>query len=652
MRKKKGGYSPKYRLYLVLVIFSVLFLAILARAFELQVLKSENLKKMAMRQHRKTVSVQSRRGDIYDRNLKELAVSIEVDSVFVQPSKIESPRQAVKVLSAALSIDRSEIERKISSSPNFVWLKRQVDLKEEQRKALSAVSGVGIMKESRRFYPNKQLASNLVGFTGLDSNGLEGVELFYDSTLKGENRKFTGEKDAMGRLILFENIEQAAPSQGMVVELTIDKNIQYITEKALKKAVEASGAKGGTALVMDPLTGEILAMASLPTFDPNNFGKFEPRHWRNRVVTDLFEPGSTFKLFLVSAALEEGIIRPGDSFFCENGSYKVADRVFHDHEKYGWLTVSQIIKYSSNIGSAKVGEKLGRAELYRYLKAFGFGAKTGIDLPGEAAGSLRRPSAWSNVTLHTVSFGQGVSVTGVQLISALSAISNGGFLMKPYIVRSVKDQSGAIVTESNPFIVRRVISEQTAKKVTDMLVGVTKDGGTGLNAALDDFEVAGKTGTAQKPDLKNGGYMDGAFVASFFGFVPARSPRLSILVTIDEPRGEYYGGAVAAPVFKEIARQSLSYMGVFRQQSGLPKIELAKAEAGRFDEGPSEAAGGGENPAGVPDFTGKTVRAVLKMALERSIEVNVIGSGRAVSQRPAPGQSMPGGKGHVIVSFR
>ncbi|MDO8426161.1 MAG: penicillin-binding protein 2, partial [Deltaproteobacteria bacterium] len=354
MRKKKGGYSPKYRLYLVLVIFSVLFLAILARAFELQVLKSENLKKMAMRQHRKTVSVQSRRGDIYDRNLKELAVSIEVDSVFVQPSKIESPRQAVKVLSAALSIDRSEIERKISSSPNFVWLKRQVDLKEEQRKALSAVSGVGIMKESRRFYPNKQLASNLVGFTGLDSNGLEGVELFYDSTLKGENRKFTGEKDAMGRLILFENIEQAAPSQGMVVELTIDKNIQYITEKALKKAVEASGAKGGTALVMDPLTGEILAMASLPTFDPNNFGKFEPRHWRNRVVTDLFEPGSTFKLFLVSAALEEGIIRPGDSFFCENGSYKVADRVFHDHEKYGWLTVSQIIKYSSNIGSAKV----------------------------------------------------------------------------------------------------------------------------------------------------------------------------------------------------------------------------------------------------------------------------------------------------------
>lgn len=651
MRKKKERYNPKYRLYLVLGLFSVLFLAILARAFELQVLESDGLKKMAMRQHKKTVSVQSKRGDIYDRNLKELAVSIEVDSVYAQPSRIDSPRQAARVLAAALSMDRSEIESRISSSPNFVWLKRQVDLKDEQRKAIEAISGVGIMKESRRFYPNRQLASNIVGFTGLDSNGLEGVELFYDSTLKGESRKFTGEKDAMGRLILFENIAQAAPSQGMVVELTIDKNIQYITEKALKKAVEESGAKGGTALVMDPLTGEMLAMASLPTFDPNDFGKYEPRQWRNRAVTDLFEPGSTMKLFLISAALEEGLVKPHDSFFCENGSYKVADRVFHDHEKYGWLTLSQIIKYSSNIGAAKVGERLGRADLYRYLKSFGFGARTGIDLPGEAAGSLRRSSTWSEVTLHTVSFGQGVSVTGVQLVSALSAIANGGFLMRPYMVRSVKDQSGAVVSETNPFIVRKVVSEETSRKITDMLVGVTKDGGTGVKAALPDFDVAGKTGTAQKPDLKNGGYMEGTFVASFLGFVPAGNPRLSILVTIDEPRGEYYGGAIAAPVFREIAQQGLSYMGVYREKAASPKVELVKAGAVQADWAADKAGAGVLDPSGVPDFTGKTVRAVLKAARERSIDVNVIGSGRAVSQRPAPGQALPR-KGPVIVSFQ
>ncbi|MBI5586913.1 MAG: PASTA domain-containing protein [Deltaproteobacteria bacterium] len=637
------------RIYLVLGFFILFFSAILFRAFQLQVLDTKDLKSMAMRQHKRTVNVQSKRGDIYDRNSKELAVSIEVDSVYAQPGKIESPRSAAKALAPVLSMDRREIEKKIRSATNFVWLKRQVDLRDEERKAVAELEGVGIMKESRRYYPNRQLASNLIGFTGLDANGLEGIELHYDGMLKGASHKFVGDRDARGRMIVFEDFDKTVPVQGMEVELTIDKTIQYVAEKALRKAVEASGAKAAEVLVMNPTTGEVLAMASMPTFDPNDFSSTTPRHWRNRAVTDVFEPGSVFKLFLISAAIEENAVRPQDGFFCENGSYGVADRVFHDHDKYGWLTVAQIIKYSSNIGSAKIGDRLGKNRLYRYLKAYGFGDKTGIDLPGESAGSLRPLKNWSDVTLATISFGQGVSVTGLQLITALSAVANGGFLMKPYVVKSVRDANGKVVSETNPTIVRRVISEETARKMTDMLVSVTHEGGTGVKASLDEFEVAGKTGTAQKPDFKHGGYLKGAFVASFFGFVPARSPRLAILVAIDEPNGEHYGGTIAGPVFKEIAEKSLSYMGVFRERKGSTKVEFVEADAAKS----TAKAGSDEEfgPAAVPDFTGKTVRSVLRMAKGRSFDVNVMGSGKAVSQKPAPGQNLPT-KGPVVVFFQ
>lgn len=665
MKLKKPKSYLRVRIFVVLGFFFVFFSAILFRAFQLQVLDSPDLKKRAMKQHRKTLNIQSKRGDIYDRNLKELAVSIEVDSIFAQPNKIESQRTTAKVLAPILGVPSFVLEKKFKSSSNFVWLKRQVDLKDEQRSIVKELDGIGIMKESRRFYPNRQLASNIIGFTGLDANGLEGVERYYDNMLKGASAKFTSDKDAMGRVLLYEDLDKTVPVQGMVVELTIDKTIQYVAEKALKKAVDGSGAKGGTAIVMDPVTGEILAMANQPSFDPNDLKKFENKHWRNGAIADAFEPGSTFKLFLIAAALDENIIKTSSSFFCENGSYRVSDRVFHDHEDYGWLNIPQIVKYSSNIGSAKIGERLGKVQLYRYMKAFGFGAKTGIDLPGEATGSLRHYNSWSNVTLHTVSFGQGVSVTGIQLVTALSSIANGGFLMKPYIVKSIKEPGGKVITESNPVVVRRIISEDTAGKMTDMLVGVTKEGGTGVKAALSDFEVAGKTGTAQKPDFNRGGYASGAYIASFFGFTPAKDPRLAILVTVDEPKGEYYGGLVAGPVFKEIAEQSLAYMGVFKENANAPRMQLAdKARQGKtVDKTVFDAVAEDEaldelmspvdpsRPMAVPDFAGKSVRAVLKLARDRSFDVDIKGSGRAVAQRPAPGQSIPA-KGPVIVEFR
>jgi cell division protein FtsI (penicillin-binding protein 3) len=539
------------------------------------------------------------------------------------------------------------LKKRLGSRGNFIWLKRLVDLPASRRAYLIEMQGIGIVKESRRFYPNRRLASNLIGFAGVDSKGLEGVELYYDKFLKGASRKVVVEKDARGRHLIFEDIE--GQSRGMDVVLTIDSTIQYIVEKALRKGIDKVGAKGGTAVVMDPATGEVLAMATIPTFDPNNFRSFRPGDWRNRAVTDGFEPGSTLKVFLLAALLEEGVVGPEDIFYCENGKYRVRDRTIHDHKKHGWLSLANVVKYSSNIGASKAAEKLGRAKYYRYLKAFGFGSTTGMDLPGEARGSVRNYRYWSEVHLSTISFGQGISVTAIQLATALNSIANGGFLMKPYVVKSIKAPDGRTVLESNPVIIKRIISERTAKKVTDLLIRVTEPGGTGELAAFDEghFKVAGKTGTAQKPDLKNGGYAKGKYIASFVGFVPARDPRLSILVTLDEPEGINFGGVVAAPVFKEIATQSLSYLGVYPGSSkpgileagaALSEVQSARAE---FLE-PKTAGAVIEGSLTVPDFRKKTMRMVLRIANEMSMEVDVRGSGRAFKQSPPPGSTVKG----------
>jgi len=638
-RKKPPADYTKVRVALVIVVFIAAFGAVFFRAFQIQVLEAPELKKKAARQHSKTLTVQSRRGEIYDRNRKELAVSIEVSSVFAQTRQISSPARAARALAPLLSMSSGEIERKIKSSNGFVWLKRQVDLDKAQTDAVKDIDGIGIIKESRRYYPNRTLASNVLGFTGMDANGLEGVEMRYEDMLKGATLTIEGSKDARGRVLLFEDLDKKVPVEGRTVELTIDKTLQYIAEKALSKAVDSSRAKGGTAIIMDPSTGEILAMASRPTYDPNDVQSYTSSDWRNRNITDAYEPGSIFKLFLVAAALEEKIIGPSDIVYCENGSYQVADRVFHDTKKHGWLSVPQIIRYSSNIGSAKIGERLGKERLYRYSRAFGFGARTDVDLPGETRGSLRHYKTWSRVTVDTVSFGQGVSASSVQLVTALSAIANGGFLLKPYVVKAIKEPNGEVVRQNDPTIVRKVISEDTAREVTRMLVEVTVEG-TGVKAAIEDFEVAGKTGTAQKPDLVKGGYMKGAFLASFMGFVPANDPRLAILVTVDEPQGDYHGGSVAAPAFKEIASQGLSYLGVFPHNPASPRTVQALAASPSAAGSDREKAGSDRFRNAVPDFSGKTIRAVLKMASERSMTVEVKGSGQAVSQRPAPGSSL------------
>lgn len=651
----KGFSRPRF--FFAAALIALLFAAIFARAVDLQVIQSPELKEKATRQHTKTVSILPKRGEILDRNSKELAVSMEADSVYADTRKVVSPSSAARTLAAMLKADRADIERKLKTGASFVWLKRQVDLSEDERGVIAGIAGIGTVKEGRRYYPNRTLASNLIGFTGLDANGLEGVELFYDKALRGKGHKLLGDKDAAGRVMLYEDAAKSADARGMNVELTVDKAVQHITEKALKKAVEDSRAKGGTAVVMNPHTGEVLAMASYPNYDPNAFKDYSQREWKNRAVTDTFEPGSILKTFLVAAALEENAVRGTELFYCENGSYRVADRVFHDAEKHGWLTVPQVIKVSSNICAAKIGERLGKARLYRYMSAFGFGEKTGIDLPGEPRGVLRNHKNWSAVSLHTLSFGQGISATSVQLVTALSAIANGGFLMKPYTVKAVRDSVGAVVFENNPMVRKRVISRQTAARMTEMLIGVTTPGGTGTKAALADFEVAGKTATAQKPDLKEGGYLDKAFMAAFFGFVPARDPLIAAIVVLDEPQGDYHGGAVAAPAFREISSETLSYMGVSPDRQGV-KVKLANyAPLNETGKNPNEEGiilpgnKDGERPMTVPDFTGKTIRAALREAQKDAIEINPVGSGKAVSQTPKPGSSIPE-DGVVTVRFQ
>ncbi len=651
----------KFRIFGILLCLIFIFTVIFIRAFQLQVIDRDKLKAIADREYLKTMDIIPKRGTIYERGMHELAVSAVVYSVYAHPAKIENERKTVRMLAAAIpSMDRDEIESRLASKKSFVWIKRQMNFEENERVRKLNISGIGLVKEGKRFYPTPQIASHLIGFVGVDSMGLEGIELGYDKHMTGTPVRFIGERDARGNEILLGGIDNDR-TKGMNLVLTIDRTIQYITEKELFKAVSTSRAKGGIAIAMAPQTGEILAMANTPHFNPDNILEYESSTvWRNKAVTDAFEPGSTFKPFIIAAALEENAAKPDDLFFCEEGSYKVADRIIHDVKKFGWLSLTQIIKYSSNIGAVKIGERTGKERLYRYVRDFGFGAKTGIGLPGEGTGSVTDLKRWSKITASNISFGQGLSVTGIQLLSAFSAIANHGYLMKPYVVKEIVNEKGEVVEQFRPTVVRRVISEETAKKVINILKEVTKKEGTGVMAALDGFEVAGKTGTAQKPDLSNGGYMEDKYISSFIGFVPADNPELAILIVIDEPSGEFYGGQIAAPVFKEIAGQSLSYLRIspegsrgntlpisitrqnpdpMEDENNPPSPPFEKGGMGGFsDEGREDMPRDLSYKSRMPDLRGKTIRSVLRVLREIPIELRISGSGKAVSQKPLPGE--------------
>lgn len=553
----------RFRRYVVLLLMLCGFGIILFRLVNLQVLQAAELTARADRQHQKSVALEGARGSVTDRHGKVLAMNMEVPSVFGVPTSLDNPSSVARSLSPILRVRRGEIERKLRQDKHFVWLARKVEPEQGRKLEQLSIDGIGTVMEGRRFYPKGPLLAHLLGFVGMDGQGLEGLERRYDSNLRGEKRVTILQRDALGRTVFPKGLSQQAPTPGGTLTLTIDEVIQFIAEKELEEAVDQARAIGGTIIVMEPQTGAILAMAVSPRFNPNNVSNLTPDRWRNRALTDTYEPGSTMKVIVAAGALEEKVMRPGSMIFGENGRMTVANTTIHDHEKLGWMTFSQMLHKSSNIGAAKTGMLLGEQRLYRYLQLFGFGQKTDIDLPGEVSGLLKSPKEWGRRSLASISMGQEIGVTPLQMVSAVAAVANNGVLMKPYVVAEIRDHRGQVVKETLPQVKRRLISPGTATTLTTILEGVVTNG-TGTKAAIPGFRVAGKTGTAQKVDPQTGTYSKKQLIGSFVGFVPADAPRLAMIVVIDEPQGEGWGGVVSAPVFQRVGEQVLTYLGVSR----------------------------------------------------------------------------------------
>ncbi len=651
MRRKPINWT-RARIFVVFILLFLCFPLIFLRIIQLQLVKKDELSRLASKQHQSIITFIPKRGTIYDAKGKILAKSIDVNSVYARPSDVKNPSQTAKKLAAILDLKRGALIKKFKTKKSFVWVRRKVTPKETARIEESRLEGIHFVRESRRFYPHSHVAAHLVGFVGIDSKGLEGIEAKYNDRLSGNTTRLILERDAFGREIITEVPIPGKSPQNYNLYLTIDTNIQYTVEKELKAAVEGQRAKRGMAVVMDPMSGKVLAMANYPSFNPNRFWDTPPGTWRNRVVSDIFEPGSVFKVFLASAALEEKVAKRHDIFFCENGAYVLSGKTIRDVKKYGWLSLENIIKYSSNIGAAKIAQRVGREKFYHSIREFGFSHKTGIDLPGEAMGIIRRPKTWSKVALGNIAFGQGIAVTSIQLITALSAIANGGNLLRPYVVDRIVDSQGKIISQSHPVIVRRVLSEEVAETMTTILTSVVREGGTGTRAALSYYEAAGKTGTAQKVDSLVGGYYEDRFISSFVGYVPSNQPRLVILVMIDEPQGIPYGGRVAGPVFKNIAERSLQYLNIPPTKRPL----LAKASTRKIPRQPPKRAIHKTMPRGksskrMPDLRGLSIRAALNRVRALELLVAVSGSGRVVDQRPRPGTIV--GKGDAcFLTFR
>jgi cell division protein FtsI (penicillin-binding protein 3) len=609
-------------------IFFMLLVVVVGRAFQLCILEGSSLRELASRQHRDRVPLPPERGPIVDRHGDPLALTVESAAVYVRPHKLVPSRDLVPLLSGTLHLSADFLAQKINTSKHFVWLLRGATPEQAEAVEELALPGVGSESARRRLYPRGNLAGQVVGFAGVDSQGLEGVELSYDHDLRGALESLSVERDARGRHMLTEGSWRPLPRQGAKVELTIDAGLQQVAQTQLEAAVAARHAAAGVAIAMDPFTGEVLALASVPIFDPNKAVTSRPEQWRNRGISDTYEPGSTFKGVLAAAAIEAGVVHPEDRVFCEHGHYAVGRRVVHDHEPYGWLTFADVIKHSSNIGAGKVGERLGAERFSQAIKAFGFGEPTRIDLPGEVAGLVRPVQKWSRIHVVTTSFGQGISVTPLQLLRAYGAIANGGKLMRPYVVRRIIAPDGTVLRENKPEVVNQPISPQTAAVVTQFLQGVVESG-TGTQARIDGISVAGKTGTAQK--VEHGRYSARDRMSSFVGFVPADAPRFVILVVIDSPRTATYGGIVAAPVFRQIAEYGLDRLGLRVASMSVPPTDTEANKMHLVNWSSADAE------RGMPSFIGLSMRQALVQATRAGWDVQANGSGYVVAQDPPPG---------------
>ncbi len=652
---------------------------VVSAAFGIQVEKGDEWSDLAEKQRQRRLHVAPKRGTIYDRNGTPLAVSVEVPSVSVDA--VEMLRKvrdddlpaflddASKRIAATLSLDPATVREKLARRRRFAWLKRQVTADEVAAvRALgnpsngSPLSGLIVEGEGRRYFPNRELGGPMLGFVSPGGDGKDGIELMLNDQLRGHIEEVRGLRDRAGRLIFSEGIQDEKALAGHNVYLTIDQGIQYVAERELASAIHTHEASSGSVVVVDPASGEILAMASYPTFNPNDVAESDVAARRNRAITDQFEPGSTMKMFTMAAALSAHIASPTQTIYCEEGAMAIDNVTIRDTHISAWLTPTQVLAISSNIGAAKLGLGLGEHRLYEAFQRFGFGERTGIPLPGEAPGVLRpRSRPWVQVETAAASFGQGISVTTLQLAMGVAAIANRGRLMTPVLVRKVTDGTGTVVEETPSTVRREAVSAGVAKMVSEMLVSVTEGEGTGVEAAVPGFKTAGKTATAQKTDPATGRYSADRYTASFIGFVPADKPRVAIAVVLDEPMITHAGGSVAAPVFRRVAQSALRYLGVTqRGAEGIALADVGKgvdpaASAIAAVTGPTEQTEPAMGPmvpapatsaAGsviVGDVTGMPASAALRSLMEQGFVPRMTGSGNVVKQDPVPGSTVPAG---------
>ncbi len=673
--------SPRTRIIIVAALAVIWTGAVFGRLAYLQLFRYSEYYSRAQHQQRLIVDVGASRAEIFDRNMNPLAMSVPVDSAFAVPSEIADPDMVAHLVGKVLDIPSDEIAARIASSHSFAWIARKLPPEKADRLAAMNLRGIYFQREGGRFYPKRELAAHVLGYVDIDEKGLGGIEYSLDDSIRSKPGKMLILADAHRR---WYDSSDKAPDTGTSVVLTLDEKIQYMAEKELAQAIHDTQAKAGTVIVENPYSGELLAVANWPTFNPNAAKDSTPEARVDRAASSLYEPGSVFKIVTLSAAIDQGVTNPTEVVDCQNGAIYIAGHRIRDHKAYGLLTVSQILAYSSDVGAIKVGLRLGAPKFYDYIRAFGFGQLTGVDLPGESRGKLRRLENWTPVSVGSISMGQEVGVTPLQMISAVSAMANGGLIVRPHVVRELR--RGAQVTEppDSQQLPRRVIKETTAASMRKMLEGVVLDG-TGKKAILEGYTSAGKTGTAQKYDPDTGRYSTHDLIASFVGFAPINTPALTIYVQLDSPVGPHDGGQVAAPVFKRVAQQALAYLDVPRdvpvsaetlrtsRAHGAQENSGNLTDASDFESAQAPTVAAVEDPApaiphsspaataltveiaegsGIPapQLLGKTVRDVTEECLKMGLTPVLVGTGIATEQSPEPGATIRRGN-QITVQF-
>jgi cell division protein FtsI/penicillin-binding protein 2 len=656
-----------------LVIISLLvfwMLVITTRLVYLQTFQHEMLTRRARVQQQDAVETSPMRGLVLDRQGRELARSVDTESFFAVPADVKDEEKIAASLAPLVGVERESLKTRLregrEKNRKFVWIARKLDAEQAKRIEALKLEGVYSLKEPKRFYPNGQLASHVLGFVGLDEDGLGGVEQVYNERIRGEAGRLFVETDAHRRPY---NSLEVEPRPGQSVVLTIDQMVQYRTEQALSAAVSNSKAKSGTAIVLDPHTGEILALANAPSFDPNDAQRAAAECRANQALQNIYEPGSTFKVVAYSAAIEEGLVKPDDRIDCQMGSINVNGRIVHDHHAFGTLTITEALAKSSNVAAIKLGLRLGDARMYDYIRRYGFGSRTDVELPGETAGLVRPVARWQPTSMGSIAMGQEVGVTPLQMAAAFGAIANDGLRVSPHLVREIRAQDGSVTYRAKPEE-RRVVSAETAKVLRGMLESVTVSG-TAKKAQVEGYTAAGKTGTAQKIDPKTKTYSSTKYIGSFVGFAPVENPAVVIIVVIDEPAGAYHGGDVAAPVFREIAEQILPDLGVAPDTEMKLENPIASAlrDSAQADRVRAESAREAEEreatlpqsasvndgdqviyaPAtqrGVlmPDLRGLSVRDAARVCAQLGLQMEARGEGRALRQTPAAGAEVEAGR--------